>query len=326
VLGDREIFGHALFSAPAVPHVKWEAQPPFATSGRAAIRIAVAKAARPIARKRTLIPRQRKGRNRRQASPPKGGFFRTEPVDTDCMGLSEGLRHSLESYLKKSAADLDERGAEITFRENEVEFEIKRLETLENELNERAARVEELQPQQERADEALRRALGTLEERALALAEKAGELRERTTKIVEAEAELTERERLAAYRRERLRSEQKLLAEREREIVESEGDLLSAETATQATRWIEHREKRLNDNETLIQERIEDVGRREKELESREVRINVDLQVRQDELDRRERELAELEEKLARKERELRVYVAQIQGGLPVPTLVRPEV
>jgi chromosome segregation ATPase len=245
--------------------------------------------------------------------------------DTDFMGLSEGLRHSLESYLKKSAADLDERGAEITFRENEVEFEIKRLETLEIELNERSARVEELRPQQERADEALRRTLGTLEERALALAEKAGELRERTTKIVEAEAELTERERLASYRRDRLRSEQKLLAEREREIVEADGDLLSAETATQATRWIEHREKRLNDNETLIQERIEDVGRREKELESREVRINVDLQMRQDELDRRERELAELEESLARKERELRVYVAQIQGGLPVPTLVRPE-
>jgi hypothetical protein len=107
--------------------------------------------------------------------------------------------------------------------------------------------------------------------------------------------------------------------------VDAEGDLLSAETATQATRWIEHREKRVNDNEALIQERIEDVTRREKELEAREVRTHVDLQVRQDELDRRERELAELEEKLARKERELRVYVAQIQGGLPVPTLVRPQ-
>src|SRR3954466_3397053 len=139
------------------------------------------------------------------------------------MGLSEGLRHSLESYLKKSAADLDERGAEITFRENEVEFEIKRLETLENELTERAARVEELRPQQQRADEALRRTLGTVEERALTLAEKAGELRERTTKIVEAEAELAERERLAAYRRDRLRSEQKLLPEREREPVEVGG-------------------------------------------------------------------------------------------------------
>ena len=36
-------------------------------------------------------------------------------------------------------------------------------------------------------------------------------------------------------------------------------------------------------------------------------------------------EIWPVEEKLARKERELRVYVAQIQGGLPVPTLVRPE-
>src|SRR3954463_11754391 len=188
------------------------------------------------------------------------------------MGLSEGLRHSLESYLKKSAADLDERGAEITFRENEVEFEIKRLETLENELTERAARVEELRPQQERADEALRRTLGTLEERALTLAEKAGELRERTTKIVEAEAELTERERLAAYRRDRLRSEQKLLAERERELVEAEGVSLSPEPAPQPNRGTEHREKRLPDTETLMQERNDDLTRRERELESREVR------------------------------------------------------
>lgn len=294
-------------------------------SGRAAMRIAVAKAARPTARKRTLIPSQRKGPNRRQASPRKGGLSGLDGFDTESMGLSEGLRHSLESYLKKSAAELDDRGAEITFRENEVEYELKRLETLENELLERAARVEELRPQQEKADEGLRRALGVVEERALTLAEKAGQLRERTTKLVEAEAELGERERLAAYRRDRLRSEQKLLAEREREIVDAEGDLLSAETATQATRWIEHREKRVNDNETLIQERLEDVARREKELEGREVRINVDLQVRQDELDRRERELTELEEQLARKERELRVYVAQIQGGLPVPTLVRPQ-
>src|SRR5436309_2590206 len=104
------------------------------------------------------------------------------------MGLSEGLRHSLESYLAKSAAELDERGAEITFRGNEVEFELKRLETLENELRERAQRVDELRPLQERADDGLRRALGTIEERALALAEKAGQLRERTTKVVEAEA------------------------------------------------------------------------------------------------------------------------------------------
>jgi hypothetical protein len=67
------------------------------------------------------------------------------------------------------------------------------------------------------------------------------------------------------------------------------------------------------------------MGRREQELEAREVRIGVDLQVRQDELDGRERELAELEERLARKERELRAYVAQLQGGLPLrPTLVEP--
>src|SRR4029450_12085395 len=149
--------------------------------------------------------------------PPRtGGFSRPARFDTDFMGLSEGLRHSLESYLKKSAAELDERGAEITFRENEVEYELKRLETLENELLQRAGRIEELRPQQERADEALRRTRGTGGGRARALAEKGGQLRERTTKVVEAEAELNERERLAAYRRDRLRSEEKLPAQRGR--------------------------------------------------------------------------------------------------------------
>jgi hypothetical protein len=45
-----------------------------------------------------------------------------------------------------------------------------------------------------------------------------------------------------------------------------------------------------------------------------------------DELERRERELAELEERLSPKERELRAYVAQLQAGLPIrPTLVEPS-
>src|SRR5512133_346151 len=199
---------------------------PCTSSGNAAITMAAPKAARPAARNRTLMPFRSKGRARGPSSPRKGGFSGPRRFDTESMGLSEGLRHSLESYLKKSAAELDERGAEITFRENEVEYEIKRLETLENELRERAQRVETLGPAQAKADEGLRRSLATVEERALALAEKAGELRERTTKVVEAEAELTERERLAAYRRDRLRSEQKLLAERERELVDAEGDLI----------------------------------------------------------------------------------------------------
>jgi uncharacterized protein (DUF3084 family) len=55
------------------------------------------------------------------------------------------------------------------------------------------------------------------------------------------------------------------------------------------------------------------------------VRVGVDLQVRQEELERQERELGELEQRLARKERELQAYVAQLQGGLPIrPTLVEP--
>ena len=66
------------------------------------------------------------------------------------MGLSEGLRQSLERYLEQSAAELDDRGAEITFRGNELEAEIERLEAAETDLHEREKRVTELRPVQER--------------------------------------------------------------------------------------------------------------------------------------------------------------------------------
>src|ERR671922_2108692 len=239
------------------------------------------------------------------------------------MGLSEGLRHSLERYLERSAAELDDRGAELTFRTNEIDSELARLEAVEADLLRREQRVAELGPVQEKLDEALRRAVAALDERALRLAEKAGELRERTTNIVEAEVELNERERLAAYRRDRLRTEQKLLAERERELVEAEGEFASAETLAQQTRWLEHREKRVAESEQLVRDRLEEFSGRERELEAREVRIGVDLQLRIDELEQREKALVELEQRLARKERELQTYVAQLQGGLPFrPTLV----
>ena len=79
------------------------------------------------------------------------------------MGLSGGLRHSLERYLERSAAELDDRGAELTFRSNEIDFELERLKAVENDLREREKRVAELGPVQERLDEAMRRALKTLE-------------------------------------------------------------------------------------------------------------------------------------------------------------------
>jgi chromosome segregation ATPase len=255
----------------------------------------------------------------------RGYFGRVGRSDREDMGLNEGLRHSLERYLERSAAELDDRGAELNFRAHEITAELEQLEAVEADIRERERRVAELRPVQERLDEALRRALVALEERTLQLAGKAGELRERTTNIVETEAELSERERLAAYRRDRLRSEQKLLAERERELAEAEGSYASAETLAQQTRWLEHREKRVADTEQLAQDRLEELGRREKDLEAREVRVGVDLQVRQEELERQERELGELEQRLARKERELQAYVAQLQGGLPIrPTLVEP--
>jgi len=80
------------------------------------------------------------------------------------------------------------------------------------------------------------------------------------------------------------------------------------------------------ETEQLARDRLEDLNCREQELEAREVKTGVDVQVRLDELERRERELVEMEQRLTRKERELAAYVAQLQGGLPFrPTLVEPS-
>jgi multidrug resistance efflux pump len=52
------------------------------------------------------------------------------------------------------------------------------------------------------------------------------------------------------------------------------------------------------------------------EIEAREARVQADLEIREDKLERREHELSTLEDKLGQKESELAQYVAQVQGEL----------
>lgn len=124
------------------------------------------------------------------------------------MGISEGLRHSLESYLERSAAELDDRGAEINARAEELaahaeelELEAARIKDLEVDLAERERRLGELRSTQENAEETLSRVHATLDERAKQLGEKEDELRRREEALAGAVAELERRERSLEERR-----------------------------------------------------------------------------------------------------------------------------
>ena len=140
----------------------------------------------------------------------------------------------------------------------------------------------------------------------------AEELREQIVKVATAEAEVRERERLHEQRSERLRAEQ-LSLDRERSLTAT--TQFFDEEKARANERLERRERRVGEVEQILQERTADPEARESEIERRE-EINAELQLRWEEVEQRRRELAEVETKLAHKERELASFVAQLQGSL----------
>src|SRR5687767_14729730 len=112
------------------------------------------------------------GKARWEGLPRTGDPQSLRPPETEDMGISEGLRHSLESYLERSAAELDERGAELNARAEELdsqaenlEREAARIKDLEADLAERERRLGELRSTQENAEETLSRVHATLDDR-----------------------------------------------------------------------------------------------------------------------------------------------------------------
>ena len=70
-------------------------------------------------------------------------------------GITDKLRGSLESYLARSAAELDERGAALDDRSRELTERETSLEQAELELEERERALEELGPLPARLTQAL---------------------------------------------------------------------------------------------------------------------------------------------------------------------------
>jgi hypothetical protein len=113
---------------------------------------------------------------------------------------------------------------------------------------------------------------------------------------------------------DRLRVEQRRLADREKELAEYQRDLLDPDAAL-GTQWVAQRDRSFAEAESILEERRRDLDAREHELEDRRVHDGAAFQLRQEELDRTERDLTELRERLERREQELNDYVAQLQGG-----------
>jgi hypothetical protein len=97
------------------------------------------------------------------------------------------------------------------------------------------------------------------------------------------------------------------LEELRRELAERETDLALARRPNT---------KRAAEAEAALLERAQDLEQREAELDVREAEREADFELREDRLEHRENDLAQLEERLRRKERELAGYVGQLQDEL----------
>ena len=132
---------------------------------------------------------------------------------------------------------------------------------------------------------------------------------ERTARLAGAERELAKREdRVAAAE-----SDLEVREQRIRELEETFGPALAAVESRES---LDRRERRVGQLEHSLRERGRELDERERELESRRVVLEADLELREEEVERREDLLAVGEERLEARQRELGVYVSQIQSRL----------
>ena len=79
---------------------------------------------------------------------------------------------------------------------------------------------------------------------------------------------------------------------------------------------LERRERRTSELEQQLRERSRALDERENDLEARKAVVEADLELREEEVERREDLVAIREERLADRQRELGVYISQIQGSI----------
>ena len=128
--------------------------------------------------------------------------------------------------------------------------------------------------------------------------------------------------RLAAERRDLDEREACLAAaeadlrERLRRVEERETTIGPEVALLESRQSVERRERRTSELEIELRERSRALDERENDLEARKAVVEADLELREEEVERREDVLAIREERLADRQRELGVYVSQIQGSI----------
>ena len=106
-----------------------------------------------------------------------------------------------------------------------------------------------------------------------------------------------------------------MLEARERELVKREAALHATEqTAASSNDHLEKRRSRLDTIEATVAARLKEIEERESTVALREAQIEADVDIRLEKLEQKEHFLADLETRLDRKERDLAVYVGNLQA------------
>ena len=124
------------------------------------------------------------------------------------------------------------------------------------------------------------------------------------------DGELTRRAAEVATREQRLLEEQAELEERARKLSEREAELGASDDLTASERI------RLAQRRQSIELSEQELAEREHELLTREAEFEADVQWREERMERWRAELTTLEQELDRRERDLAAYVDQLQDAI----------
>ncbi len=106
------------------------------------------------------------------------------------------------------------------------------------------------------------------------------------------------------------------LTERRRSLEELEDRIGPTAALVESRESLDRREQRVGEAERELRDQSRDLDQRENDLEARKAVLEADLELREEEVERREDLLAMREERLTERQRELGLYVSQIQGRI----------
>jgi chromosome segregation ATPase len=239
---------------------------------------------------------------------------------------------SVDRERAQAAAHVAQQLAGLAERERELRRERAALDTVRQEqeagflaredgVRKLDAAARERQRAAAEREVALRAVAGELEERRQSLQAQADEIAERDAGLARRydarEKMLANGEVALAAREARVRQEEERL-ERARSgqgQVSADAFALLSELDQREER-VQLREQRMLENEARLAERAGQLAQTEEELRLREARMVAEVELREDRLDKLERDVAEREELIGFRERDLSAYVGELQGQI----------